>query len=797
VFFGYPQNPPSHAETIRNTASALAEGGDIDPVVWESMPVDGKIIIEEVLNAIDEADSCVFDTTYGSDNVLFEAGYAIVRAKPVIFTIDTTVSTGTRNWGKFALLKSIGYTPYRNSADLSMQLSAILQSDELTPIYDTLIEPTLNEFKSTKSLIYCTTYESFEAASRLDQVIDERRRRGMDITISDPSESSLEQITWYAPKLANSAGIVVHFAGPNRKRSGIHNARHAFVAGMARGFDLPTLLLAEDGYKAAFDFEHVISRYRTSVECIRIARNWLDSLTFEKGQRWGTARAEYRSALSGLRFGEHVAENEMMNLGDYFVPTSAYEAALIGDAIYVGHRGTGKTASALQAFEEVGASQENLAVIIKPPGFEFPAIMALLRQMPEYQHDYFFDSLWRFILQTEIAAQALVSIDDRPLGVPSSQIELDFVDYIDHAPFDIRSDISVRLEQVLAHLRQSISDEKRKTDQHRNLINEALHTSALSRLRSQLGNLLKDKRRVAVFVDNLDKGWDLGADFKTLARLILGLLTARGRVITDFQKQDRRKIKARLSIAIFLRSDIYNYVRIAAREPDKLPVSMIAWNDPETLLSVIEWRYAASTPGDVSTKSLWTRFFVSHVNGSPTRDYLLSVILPRPRDIVYFCNLAVARALDRRHGQVEEGDIISAEEGYSQYAYEGILVENGVTIPEMENALLSFLGAPQVRTRTEIQTALTEAGGSKSAPQQIIEKLISMSFLGLEVRPSVFEFPEVGSPTKKALALAKKVSASEGSQRLAVHRAFHSFLEILADRTIVEKSSQPVEDEDK
>ena len=46
--------------------------------------------------------------------------------------------------------------------------------------------------------------------------------------------------------------------------------------------------------------------------------------------------------------------------------------------------------------------------------------------------------------------------------------------------------------------------------------------------------------------------------------------------------------------------------------------------------------------------------------------------------------MRIVQALHRLH------DILSAEEEYSQYAYEALLVENGVTIPEMREALLSF-----------------------------------------------------------------------------------------------------------
>jgi hypothetical protein len=171
----------------------------------------------------------------------------------------------------------------------------------------------------------------------------------------------------------------------------------------------------------------------------------------------------------------------------------------------------------------------------------------------------------------------------------------------------MRSDISTRLEQVLAHLLRGI--EQSTVEDGRNLINEALHSKALAELRVRLGLLLSKKTRVAVFVDNVDKGWEKGSDFHVLARLILGLLTARGNLINDFNREDQRRKKVKLTVAVFLRSDIFNYVRVAAREPDKLPIASITWSDSETLLKVIETRYVSIITPGTGKKALWSKVF--------------------------------------------------------------------------------------------------------------------------------------------------------------------------------------------
>lgn len=777
IFFGYPEQTHGQAEVIRRFASTLAKDFDVESTTWEDLQVDGRLVVHEVLKRIDASSMAIFDLTAPNPNVLFETGYAIARGKPVWLTLDTTSASADRSWRNLAILNDVGYTGYRNSNELVKRFALQTPLIKLQPLYDSLIEGWLPDQDSVKDgLLYCTTFEPFEAANRLDTFIDGRQKLGVRVAIADPAESSSTPLRWFVEEMARSAGVLVHFAGGPRNRSLIHNNRHALVAGLAMGMEIPTLLLAESSFRAPFDFESALEVYETSEECVETSRNWLDNLTFS-GSRVSSRRPQ-RSRLSELRFGEHVAENERSELADYFVRTSAFgDVVATRDSIFVGHRGTGKTANALQAFELVSSNKTNLAVLIKPPGFEFPAMMALVRRMPDYQHDYFFDALWRFVIQTEIAASVLRRLLDRPPGVPLSEEEQSFVEYASETPFDLKSDISVRLQQALTAL-NATTLQVEDGDMSRNYINEALHSQALTMLRSQLGKVLKGKKRVAVFVDNLDKGWERGTDFKVMARFILGLLSARGQVVTDFQKQDYWRDAIKLTVAVFLRSDIYSYLRSEAREPDKLPISTVAWNDWLALKHVLESRFSFSTGYQGKVEELWTEVFCPDVQGEPTEQFLERLSLPRPRDLVFLCNSAVGRAVDRGHDQVQSEDFLAAAESYSQYAYEALLVENGVTIPELETALLSFIDRPAIDTLAGRKSDMRAAGLAEEDHDRIMEKLVSVSFFGIEVAKGEFAYPEVGAETSVAVKRSRTFEPDRDLARLRINDAFHSFLGI-------------------
>src|SRR5262249_30669879 len=155
-------------------------------------------------------------------------------------------------------------------------------------------------------------------------------------------------------------------------------------------------------------------------------------------------------------------------------------------------------------------------------------------------------------------------------------------------------------------------------------ISEALHGTLYKELRLLLGRILsKNKKRVAILIDNLDKAWDKQSDLPSLAEFFLGLLSAVKRVALDFTREDSRRDPVQVSAAIFLRSDIFFTVSAAAREPDKINSYKLSWDDPELLANVIEERLTALHAGSMGPDQLWARYFAPFVRGDATKDYFL------------------------------------------------------------------------------------------------------------------------------------------------------------------------------
>ena len=93
--------------------------------------------------------------------------------------------------------------------------------------------------------------------------------------------------------------------------------------------------------------------------------------------------------------------------------------------------------------------------------------------------------------------------------------------------------------------------------------------------------------------------------------------------------------------------------------------------------------------------------------------------------------------------------------------------------------MYEFAGVKEVITLDVIKDAL-KAVGSDEDPVDIAEKLVDLTFLGLEVQPDRFEYLFSDTERPKYRSMARRVleCSSSGLQRFRVARPFHAYLEI-------------------
>jgi hypothetical protein len=766
-----------------NGARRIGELPDVIPINWEDLKVSGQVVIDEVLDAIDASSLVVLELTHLNLNVLFELGYAIGSNHRVWPLRDLSDEEADRKWQQFGLLTTLGYSTYTNSAQV---LAAFLKDLPLTQsrtLFERLIADAL-EPTVVPSVFYVPSAYPTEVGRALTERVLDEKQRGLRYVADDATEGRPQSLSWYVQSVSDAAAVVAHLVEARRTDADLHNARAALATGLAVGMRKPALLFDEDDQLAPIDYRDRVVRCRTSKECVAALDAWLGrtlapvhaSLRRRSNR---TSSIRLATELRELRLGDPVAENEEDSLSAYFLETASFREVLADRAtVFVGRKGSGKTANLLEAADRLRTDPRNLVCIVKPVWYEWESLLQLLTEYERRDSKgYMVQSLWKLLVYSEVASQAAQELLRRPLSVPRTDDEEQFLAFVEGRGSFVMDEFAVRLEHAVGTL-LSLPSPAGVAEQ-RVAISEALHDGALRDLREHLGRVLSKRRRVAILVDNLDKGWESGADLKPLATFLLGLLTSVTRVADDFHHEDHWREPVNVSLAVFLRSDIFSHVLRVATEPDKIPVSRLIWANDQMLARVVEERFVAARSGKADPSELWTEYFTPAVRGVATRDYLVQRVLPRPRDIIVFASAAIASAINHGSSRVEEADILRGEQEYSRYAFEAIQVEDVGSKTPLEPFLYELVGETARPTDAALGSAFGRAGASPNEVAELIDRLVRLGILGLETHNDQFDYTEDEGELRRNQGLADKIAReSDRARRFEIHPAFRAFLEI-------------------
>ena len=781
VFFGYPSKREAQRDALVTAARRLNATGAAQVTTWESLNVKGRVIVDQITGAIDASTVAAFDVTELNQNVMFELGYAIGSEKKVWLVRDTTLTASKKKWDQMGLLSTVGYQPFTSSDDICTAFVSDKPHESEKCLYDDLIRPSLVA-SGTPSIFFIPSLHNTEANRSIAFRVRKWREHSLRVTTADPTESPVDTLAWYAQELLPAAAVVVHFTSAAREFADIHNARSALVAGLALGMRRKLLMLAESDFFAPIDYRDILQRYNSARSCAKKVDDWLGPVLQEAKQQLkratGTA-PRLAKDLREIRLGEHVAENEEEALPSYFVKTVSFEQVLAGKAaVFVGRKGAGKTANLYQAASQLGADPRNLVCVIKPVGYEWESLLRLLHKFPNRDtREYLLLALWKFLLESEIANAASAEIRRRPAGPVYGTPEWALITFLEGDGNYVNDEFAVRLERAVKAL-QAVQPRDEVAAERRHIA-EALDSGVSRQLRELLGPALKDRLRVAVLVDNLDKAWERGADFELLSHFLLALLTSVTRLTTEFQKDYGWRVPVPVTVSVFIRADIFAQVMAIAREPDKIPVTRLAWTSPEMLLRVVEERYVAARSGQGDGKELWEQYFCPLVRQQATHEYVATRVLPRPRDIVFLCNAAITSAVNKRHTIVQPEDVLDAERQYSRFAFEAIQVEDDKADQLLEQAMIEFVGATAILRESDVLALIGRAGVPDPKRADVFERLRSLSFLGIEVADNSFDYSddprEIEVNNRLALQLAQR---RVGERRFKIHPAFRPYLSI-------------------
>lgn len=780
-FVAYSSTLPSHVETIEKAVENIQHSGVVDIKSWKSLAVGGRVIIGAISYEIRSRELFIADVTGLNPNVLFELGYAIAHNKRIWILLDPNIERAKLDFDRLQLLSTVGYWPYSNSND-------IVKGFFHEQPYATLDKAVYKELLGTPprfpkpTLLYLKSEVDTESSLRLARRVASAR---FSSVTDDPKEVRVQPLSWYVQQVTGAFAVVCHLLSTDYAGWQLHNAKHALIAGLAHGLSRPLLMLAHEPYSSPLDYRDILRTHNTAARAEALLDEWLLPLVdaYEKraaDQQEYQAEALAQGALQSIAIGDPVAEYESDRLADYFISTSAYNEALRSKhSIFVGRKGSGKSASLYKLADELSSDPRNHVCTIKPVGYELEGILQMLSlSLPRAEKGYLVESFWKFLLYTELAKSLYEQILSKPPFYTRTDAETELCEFVEEQRSLITPEFSVRLETVVNRLQQLPNFES--AEAQRNRISERLHNDMLPRLRSLLGKSLKSKNKVAILVDNLDKAWDQRQDIAELSELLFGLLSVSGRIAQEFEKEGPWRASVNVSLTLFLRSDIHAATVRFAKERDKLPIRRMTWEDPLLLRRVVEERFMKSGADVVRPEQIWERYFALTVRNRPLREYLTESVLPRPRDMIYLVKTAMDFGVNRGHSRIEEEDILAAEQQYSRFAIDSLLVENGIRIPQLEELIYEFTGSNDVVTNSEVLKAAERAGVPEQYFTDVVDALCELTFLGLEIAPNRFAYLYNEDSRTKLQVMARKTAEDHmnGNPRYRINKPFHAYLEL-------------------
>ena len=227
--------------------------------------------------------------------------------------------------------------------------------------------------------------------------------------------------------------------------------------------------------------------------------------------------------------------------------------------ILVGRRGTGKTAILYALRSDKLKTLQNHVTILKPIGYETHGLIRVLEEVRQRsERGFLIESLWKYLIYSEIAVSVADAIRERPVYQERSGEETAFLNYFDSKADSLSLPFSVRLDTAVASL-EGIGNITDATGQ-RIKISEGLHDVEINDVRRYLGDVLADYQSLTLLIDGLDEPWGPGEHIPVLAELIAGLLGVVQSILNDFKRSSSRIQPVEVKVTVLLRSDILAFV---------------------------------------------------------------------------------------------------------------------------------------------------------------------------------------------------------------------------------------------
>ena len=690
---------------------------------------------------------------------MFEIGFALGLGIPVIPVRDTTIGCDRVDFNRLALLDVIGYVDFQNAEDLVVKLRSRLpgQAVPLPPA----------ALAHDRPLFVMKAAINTEGEVRLMSVL---KKSPLRFKTYDPIETPRLSLQEARRDVLCSFGVIAHLLSPDRDGARVHNARCAFVAGIAVAAGKRVLLLQEGTVAQPIDYRQIVHSYETADQIPRrvepLIRHLLEQLQ-------EVSRASIRvpkRLLERLDLGDVAAENEIRQLRSYFVRTGQFNEAKRGHArLVIGRKGSGKTAIFYALRDSFSRSKSHLILDLKPEGHQFTKFREVILDLlsPGIQ-EHTLTAFWTYILLCEIAQKVSdVDYSWAHRGARRSAAYDNLVgEYRAHGPAD-EGDFSERLLHQVNRLAQRFSKNVRSLSAGE--LTQTLFRNDVRSMSAAVGRYLVYKNSVWVLVDNLDKGWPVRGASEIDIMIIRTLLEATRKLQRQLEERD-----VDFHSLVFLRNDIYEHLVRETPDKGKETTITLDWPDPEVFKEMVRQRMESSIKLSGTFDNIWPAVFDNYIGTQDSFTFVISRTLMRPRDLLSFLRKAVEVSINRGHERVRQDDLRAAEEEYSEDMFLALSFELSDINQDYSDILFQFLRCSIQLTEQQLYQILKQTELSSYEFRNVVDLLLWFGFLG--VQTSSHEEPQFAYEIRYNVPkLVAPIKAGFGSY--VIHPAFRSALQ--------------------
>jgi hypothetical protein len=247
-------------------------------------------------------------------------------------------------------------------------------------------------------------------------------------------------------------------------------------------------------------------------------------------------------------------------------------------------------------------------------------------------------------------------------------------------------------------------------------------------LRNEVMSYLKLKGVVFFLFDNLDRFWTPTGFVDIDASIIAGLVES---------LSETRKVMSRQKIdfywAIFLRSDVYEFIVKGMADYGKLAVESVEWHDRGLLFILFERRVLQGFEGmNVTWRDVWRAVSVPTVKGKDTIDFLIDASLMRPRYLIRLFETARRRAMTLRKNIIDEEDYDAALHELGWQVMEDFNRELVDVVPSAEELLFDIVIRGDEMTLEELRQIIRKRVTDPKTIEVVVDVLIWMGCLGVK-----------------------------------------------------------------